>query len=209
MELWEPSGWCVHGGFLAFRTGLTRSAVSLFFDTVVHAVGNLHMFKGPTRRLQRVRLFLRSFVLYRPWIPGEHRREICAVECVTAHLRTNQTTSTGTVISTFVCTVHALDSSEHRREICAVELQHIFVGLKRTRDQKLSSGLMSGQFSSAITGLMLLMFLTAHLFQFRFVDSEQYCNMALRLRCRRHEFLVVRLLSCACHLFSCELWVCH
>ena len=52
---------------------------------------------------------------------------------------------------------------------------------------------------------MLLMFLTAHLFQFRFVDSEQYCNMALRLRCRRHEFLVVRLLSCACHLFSCEL----
>ena len=54
--------------------------------------------------------------------------------------------------------------------------------------------------------LMLLMFLTAHLFQFRFVDSEQYCNMALRLRCRRHEFLVVRLLSSACHLFSCELW---
>ena len=40
--------------------------------------------------------------------------------------------------------------------------------------------------------LMLLMFLTAHLFQFRFVDSEQYCNMALRLRCRRHKFLVVR-----------------
>ena len=40
--------------------------------------------------------------------------------------------------------------------------------------------------------LMLLMFLTAHLFQFRFVDSEQYCNMVLRLRCRRHKFLVVR-----------------
>ena len=53
---------------------------------VVHAVGNLHVFKG-TRRLQRVRLFPRSFVLYRPWIPGEHRRGICAVECVTAHLR--------------------------------------------------------------------------------------------------------------------------
>ena len=40
-----------------------------------------------TRRLQRVQLFLRSFVLYRPWIPGEHRRGICAVECVAAHLR--------------------------------------------------------------------------------------------------------------------------
>ena len=26
------------------------------------------------------------FVLYRPWIPGEHRRGICAVVCVAAHL---------------------------------------------------------------------------------------------------------------------------
>ena len=25
--------------------------------------------------------------MYRPWIPGEHCRGICAVECVTAHLR--------------------------------------------------------------------------------------------------------------------------
>ena len=73
--------------FLDDRTGLTRSAVSLFFFIVVHVVGNLHMFKGPTRRLQRVRLFQRSFVLYRPSISGEHRRGICAVECVTAHLR--------------------------------------------------------------------------------------------------------------------------
>ena len=40
-----------------------------------------------TRRLQRVRLFPRSFVLYRPWIPGEHCRGICAVVCVTAYLR--------------------------------------------------------------------------------------------------------------------------
>ena len=29
----------------------------------------------------------RSFVLYSPWIPGEHRGGICAVECVTARLR--------------------------------------------------------------------------------------------------------------------------
>ena len=41
----------------------------------------------PTRRVQRVQLFLCSFVLYMPWIPGEHRRGICAVECVAAHLR--------------------------------------------------------------------------------------------------------------------------
>ena len=42
-------------------------------------------------------------------------------------------------------------------------LQHIFAGLKRTRDQKLSSGLMSGQLNLAITGLMLLTFMTIHL----------------------------------------------
>ena len=48
------------------------SNVSLFFLIVVHVVGNLHSFKGPSGRLQEVRLFLRSFVLYSPWIPGEH-----------------------------------------------------------------------------------------------------------------------------------------
>ena len=40
------------------RTGLSQTAVSLFFVIVVHVVGNLNIFKVPTRRLQRVRLFL-------------------------------------------------------------------------------------------------------------------------------------------------------
>ena len=31
--------------------------------------------------------FYVPFVLYMPWIPGEHRRGTCAVECVAAHLR--------------------------------------------------------------------------------------------------------------------------
>ena len=51
---------------------------------------------------------------------------------------------------------------------------HIFAGLKRTRDQKLSSELMNGKLSLDITGLMLLMFMTIHLFQLRFADAEQY-----------------------------------
>ena len=51
-------------------------------------------------------------------------------------------------------TVHALDSRRNIVEeyVLLSVLQHIFVGLKRTRDQKLSSGLMSGQLSLAITG---------------------------------------------------------
>ena len=45
-------------------------------------------------------------------------------------------------------------------------LLHIFVGLKRTFDQKLSSVLMSGPLNVAIACLMF--------FQFRFADTEQY-----------------------------------
>ena len=45
-------------------------------------------------------------------------------------------------------------------------LLHIFVGLKRTTDQKLSSVLMSGPLNVAIACLMF--------FQFRFADTKQY-----------------------------------
>ena len=66
----------------------------------------------------------------------------------------NLTCSTGTIISMFDCTVHALDSrrTSSRNTCCLSVLQQFFVGLKRTRGQKLSSGLMSGQSSLAITG---------------------------------------------------------
>ena len=43
---------------------------------------------------------------------------------------------------------------------CGLQVEFL-VGLKRTWDQKLSSGL-------------LLTFMTTHLFQFRFADAEQY-----------------------------------
>ena len=42
------------------------------------------------------------------------------------------------------------------------------------RDQKLSSGLMSGQLNLANFGLMLPMFMTNHLFQFRFADTGNH-----------------------------------
>ena len=138
---------------------------TLFFH-LGDVVGNLHIFKGPTRRVQRVRLFLCSFVLYMPWISGEHRREICAVGCVTAHLRGFEEDSRSEVV--FWIDEWSIEFGYH--------------------------------------WLMLLIFFTTHLFHFRFAVTEQYCNRALRLSCRRHEFLVVRLLSSACHLFYCELW---
>ena len=55
----------------------------------------------------------------------------------------DKTTSAVTVISTFVCTVQALDQANIVEECVLLSaLLHIFAGLKRTRDQKLSSGLM-------------------------------------------------------------------
>ena len=165
--------------------------VSLFFFIVVHVVGNLHFFKGTNRRVQRVRLFLCSFVLYMPWIPGEHSRRICSVECVTAHLRGFEEVLRSEVVfwiddhsfefgyhwlmSLMFLTTHFFQfrfvDSEHgyfyvrlyctclgfqanivEEYVLLSALQHIFVGLKRTRDQMLFSGLMSCQLSLAITG---------------------------------------------------------
>ena len=55
-------------------------------------------------------------------------------------------------------------------------LLHVFVGLKRTWDMKLA--LVGSQGISvlnlAISGLMLLTFMTIHLFQFRFGDTDPF-----------------------------------
>ena len=72
-----------------------------------------------------------------PWIPGEHRRGICAVECVTGHLRGFEEDSRSEVV--FWIDEWSIEFGYH--------------------------------------WLMLLVFLTAHLFQFRFIDSEQYCSI--------------------------------
>merc|ERR1712151_41195 len=53
-------------------------------------------------------------------------------------------------------------------------LLHVFVALKRTWDINLSSGICSGKLNLAITGIALLTFMTVHLFQFRFGDTQMY-----------------------------------
>jgi hypothetical protein len=54
-------------------------------------------------------------------------------------------------------------------------LLHVIVGLKRTWDMKLTSGIWGpGFLDLAISGLMLLTFMTIHLIQFRFGDTEQF-----------------------------------
>jgi len=55
-------------------------------------------------------------------------------------------------------------------------LLHISVGVKRTWDQKLAMVKTSGLsvLNLAMTGLMLMTFMTIHLFQFRFGDTDQF-----------------------------------
>merc|ERR1712087_282945 len=53
-------------------------------------------------------------------------------------------------------------------------LLHVFVALKRTWDINLSQSVSSGKLNLAITGIALLTFMTVHLFQFRFGETQQF-----------------------------------
>jgi len=58
-------------------------------------------------------------------------------------------------------------------------LLHVLVGLKRTWDMKLKMGVRSGALNLAISGIALLTFMTIHLFQFRFGDTDQFGQFML------------------------------
>merc|ERR1719248_83080 len=53
-------------------------------------------------------------------------------------------------------------------------LLHVFVAMKRTWDISLNYTVASGQLNLAITGVLLLTFMTIHLFQFRFGATQPY-----------------------------------
>jgi hypothetical protein len=53
-------------------------------------------------------------------------------------------------------------------------LLHVFVAMKRTWDISLNYTVASGQLNLALTGVLLLTFMTIHLFQFRFGATEPY-----------------------------------
>merc|ERR1712117_462936 len=77
-------------------------------------------------------------------------------------------------------------------------LLHVFVALKRTWDISLSYSVGSGKLNLAITGIALLTFMTVHLFQFRFGETQPfklcppnyYVNLATLLHLRLNLFWV-------------------
>merc|ERR1712110_1340178 len=117
------------------RMGLTRSAILLVLFIVIHAVGNLHVFKGPDDFNGYGYFYVRLY-----W------------------------------------TGFGLPANIVEEYILLSVLLHVFVGLKRTWDMKLalvkSQGLSA--LNLAISGLMLLTFMTVHLFQYRFGNTEQF-----------------------------------
>jgi len=117
------------------RVGLTRSAIFLIIFLVIHAVGNLHVFKGPDDFNGYGYFYVRIY-----W------------------------------------TGFGLPANIVEEYLCLSILLHASVGLKRTWDQKLAMVKTSGLsvLNLAITGLMLMTFMTIHLFQFRFGDTDQF-----------------------------------
>jgi len=117
------------------RLGLTRSAILLILFIVIHAVGNLHVFKGPDDFNGYGYFYVRLY-----W------------------------------------TGFGLPANIVEEYILLSVLLHVFVGLKRTWDMKLALVKTQGvnALNLAVTGLMLLTFMTIHLFQFRFGDTDQF-----------------------------------
>jgi len=117
------------------RVGLTRSAILLILFIVIHAVGNLHVFKGPDDFNGYGYFYVRLY-----W------------------------------------TGFGLPANIVEEYILLSVLLHVFVGLKRTWDMKLALVKTQGisVLNLAISGLMLLTFMTIHLFQFRFGDTDQF-----------------------------------
>merc|ERR1719367_403547 len=117
------------------RVGLTRSAILLILFIVIHAVGNLHVFKGPDDFNGYGYFYVRLY-----W------------------------------------TGFGLPANIVEEYVLLCILLHISVGVKRTWDQKLAMVKNSGLsvLNLAITGLMLMTFMTIHLFQFRFGDTDQF-----------------------------------
>merc|ERR1739845_326952 len=123
------------------RTGLTRSAIFLVVFIIIHAVGNLHVFKGPDDFNGYGYFYVRLY-----W------------------------------------TGFGLPANIVEEYILLSVLLHVLAGLKRTWDTSINM-FKAGDTKAlnlAITGLVLLTFMTIHLFQFRFGDTDQFGPYMMR-----------------------------
>merc|ERR1712217_411999 len=115
------------------RMGLTRSAILLILFIVIHAVGNLHVFKGPDDFNGYGYFYVRLY-----W------------------------------------TGFGLSANIVEEYILLAAVLHVVVALKRTWDISINYTVASGKMNLAISGLLLLTFMTIHLFQFRFGATQDF-----------------------------------
>jgi hypothetical protein len=122
------------------RVGLTRSAILLVLFIVIHAVGNLHVFKGPDDFNGYGYFYVRLY-----W------------------------------------TGFGLPANIVEEYILLSVLLHVLAGLKRTWDTSLNMFKANKRaLDLACTGLVLLTFMTVHLFQFRFGNTDQFGPYMIR-----------------------------
>ena len=169
------------------RLGLTRSAILLVLFIVIHAVGNLHVFKGQRLRIWMVSVAnsVRLLSSFSQFLSVSHASPVSSLNLfltvfAAASLRCcrgpDDFNGYGYFYVRLYWTGFGLPANIVEEYILLSVLLHVFVGLKRTWDMKLA--LVNSQginvLNLAITGLMLLTFMTIHLFQFRFGDTDQF-----------------------------------
>merc|ERR1719316_185466 len=116
------------------RVGLTRSAILLILFIVIHAVGNLHVFKGPDDFNGYGYFYVRLY-----W------------------------------------TGFGLPANIVEEYILLAALLHVIAGLAKTWNRiGVKGSLINGNLNLGITGILLLFFMTIHLFQFRFGATKDY-----------------------------------
>lgn len=72
------------------------------------------------------------------------------------------------------CTGFGLQANFVEEYLLLAAILHVLVALKRTWDLNLNYSITSGKVNLAMTGILLLTFMTTHLFQFRFGDTQPY-----------------------------------
>ena len=153
------------------RLGLTRSAILLVLFIVIHAVGNLHVFKGQRLRIwmvsvaKCVRLFSNfSLFLFSSRVSPLPNLLLTVLLRLRFGAAEVPMTSTATATSTCDSTGRASD--------------FLPTSLRSTSSCQFCCTLVNSQginvLNLAISGLMLLTFMTIHLFQFRFGDTDQF-----------------------------------
>lgn len=151
------------------RVGLTRSAMWLFMFLIVHAVGNLHVFLGPNDfngyGYFYVRLYPTGDLFPQPWN---------ALACLFVVMLGFCTSSLMWPFVVLLCMTCSVPANIVELYVALGVVMHVLIALKRTWESSIHLKVDSGAMNLAFSGILLLVFMTIHLFQFRFGATRPF-----------------------------------